>query len=166
MGETKNVLILCTGNSARSILAEGILMREGAGRFNAFSAGSQPKDNPHPLALELLEKKGFDTNFARSKSWDEFAGPNAPKIDFIFTVCDSAASEACPVWPGHPMTVHWGIPDPAAAEGSEDEKRQAFDIAYERLSARIDAFLSLPIDTLNAADLKEKLAAIGKMQDV
>lgn len=165
MGDTQNILILCTGNSARSILAEGILLREGKGRFHAYSAGSQPKDNPHPLALELLQRKGFNTNFARSKSWDEFAGEGAPKLDFIFTVCDSAASEACPIWPGHPTTVHWGIPDPAAAQGSEDEKRHAFEEAYQRLDARISAFLSLPLNTLDAASLKEQLTAIGKMED-
>ena len=130
-----NVLFLCTGNSARSIMAEAILAKEDAGRFQAFSAGSSPKGEVHPSAIALLKNMDYETNVFRSKSWDEFSGPNAPKIDFVFTVCDNAASEPCPIWPGHPMTAHWGIPDPAAVEGTEVEKTQAFADAYQRTAA-------------------------------
>ena len=136
-----NALVLCTGNSARSILAEALLNRLAGGRIMAYSAGSQPKDEPHPQALSLLADKGFDISFARSKSWDEFALPGAPEMDFIFTVCDNAAAETCPVWPGHPVTLHWGIPDPAAASGSHDEIRAAFETAYRQLETRINRFL-------------------------
>ena len=132
-----NVLFLCTGNSARSILAEAILTKLGGDRFRAFSAGSQPKGEVHPYALQLLERLHVDTGFARSKSWEEFAGEGAPEMDFIFTVCDNAAGESCPVWPGHPMTAHWGVPDPAAAEGTEAERHFAFAEAWRMLSARI-----------------------------
>jgi arsenate reductase (thioredoxin) len=137
----RNALFLCTGNSARSILAECILNRLGGGRFRAFSAGSQPKGAVHPLALDLLSQLGHPTAALRSKSWDEFARPGAPPMDFLFTVCDSAANEACPVWPGHPVTAHWGMPDPAAAAGTETERRQAFAETYRILEDRILTFL-------------------------
>jgi len=158
----RNVLFLCTGNSARSILAEAILTREGAGKFRAFSAGSQPKGQPHPYAIELLKSLSHDTRFARSKSWDEFAGPDAPTMDFIFTVCGNAAEETCPVWPGHPATAHWGVPDPAAAEGSEAEKRVAFAEAYRMLNSRISIFVNLPMESLDRLALQTRLDAIGK----
>ncbi|MFO1151210.1 MAG: helix-turn-helix domain-containing protein [Alsobacter sp.] len=159
-----NVLILCTGNSARSILAEAILNREGAGRFKAYSAGSQPKGEPNPHALSLLKSLGYETDGFRSKSWDEFAGPDAPTMDFIITVCDSAAGDACPYWPGHPLVAHWGIPDPAAVEGSDAEKRAAFMEAYRRLSSRISEFVNLDIDHQDLASLKARLAQIGAME--
>lgn len=161
MTQTYNVLFLCTGNTARSILAEAILRKAGEGRFHAFSAGSQPKGEVHPFAIELLKGLKQDTAFARSKSWDEFATPDAPKMDFVFTVCDSAADEACPVWPGHPMTAHWGIPDPAAAQGSDAEKHLAFAEAYRQLSNRISAFLSLPLASIDKMSLQTKLRDIG-----
>lgn len=160
-----NVLFLCTGNSARSILAEAILTKLGGGRFRAFSAGSQPKGEVHPYALQLLERLHVDTGFARSKSWEEFAGEGAPEMDFIFTVCDNAAGESCPVWPGHPMTAHWGVPDPAAAEGTEAERHFAFAEAWRMLSARISIFLSLPIATIDRLALKARLDAIGRTDD-
>ncbi|NBN64838.1 arsenate reductase ArsC [Microvirga tunisiensis] len=162
MSSTYNVLFLCTGNSARSILAEAILIAEGKGRFRSFSAGSQPKGEVHPMSLALLQKLGHDTSFARSKSWDEFAVEGGPKMDFVFTVCDSAAAEACPVWPGQPMTAHWGVPDPAAATGSEADRMLAFSEAYRMLRNRITLFTSLPIETLDGLSLKQKLADIGK----
>ena len=162
MNQTYNVLFLCTGNSARSILAEAILRNDGAGRFNAFSAGSQPKGEVHPFAIELLKNLKQDTSFAQSKSWDEFAAPGAPKMDFVFTVCDSAATESCPVWPGQPITAHWGVPDPAAAEGSDAERRLAFAEAYKQLSNRISAFLSLPLPSIDRMSLQSKLGAIGQ----
>ena len=137
----KNVLFLCTGNSARSILAEAFLNSVGGGRLRAFSAGSRPAGKVNPLALELLESKGIGTAGPRSKSWDEFAAPGAPRMDYVFTVCDSAAVETCPVWPGHPVKAHWGVPDPAAVQGSDEEKRKAFLAAFAALSARIRAFL-------------------------
>jgi len=154
-------LFLCTGNSARSILAEAILLREGSGRFNAYSAGSQPKPQPHPFAIDLLSKLNHDTGFARSKSWDEFAGPDAPQMDFVFTVCDNAANETCPIWPGQPMTAHWGVPDPAAAEGSEAERRLAFADAYRMLSNRISVFINLPLASLDRLALQTHLNRIG-----
>lgn len=157
-----NVLFLCTGNSARSILAEAILRNLGAGRFHAFSAGSQPKGEVHPFALDLLRNLNQDTSFARSKSWDEFAGLDAPKTDFVFTVCDNAANESCPVWPGQPMTAHWGIPDPAAAEGADAEKHLAFAEAYRQLSNRLSAFLSLPLASIDRMSLQTKLSEIGQ----
>jgi arsenate reductase len=159
-----NVLILCTGNSARSILAEAILNREGAGRFKAHSAGSQPKGEPNPHALSLLKDLGYETESFRSKSWDEFAGPGAPTMDFIITVCDSAAGEACPYWPGHPLVAHWGIPDPAGVEGTDAEKRAAFMEAYRRLSSRISEFVNLDVESQDLATLKRRLAEIGAME--
>ena len=157
-----NVLFLCTGNSARSIMAEAILAKEDAGRFQAFSAGSFPKGEVHPSAIALLKNMDYETNVFRSKSWDEFSGPNAPKIDFVFTVCDNAASEPCPIWPGHPMTAHWGIPDPAAVEGTEVEKTQAFADAYRVLNKRIEVFINLPIESHDKMSLKHRLDEIGQ----
>ena len=161
MSHVYNVLFLCTGNSARSILAESILTQEGKGRFRAFSAGSQPKGEVHPMSLQLLQKLGHDTAFARSKSWDEFAVPGAPKMDFVFTVSDSAAAEACPVWPGQPMTAHWGVADPAAATGSEADRMLAFAEAFRMLRNRISIFANLPLDTLDQMSLQQKLKDIG-----
>lgn len=158
-----NVLILCTGNSARSILAEALINRWGAGRFHGFSAGSHPKGAVHPLAIELLERMEFPTADLRSKSWDEFAGPSAPTLDFIFTVCDNAAGEMCPVWLGHPMTAHWGIHDPAAAEGSDADKRNAFREAFDALEKRIKAFVALPFASLDQRTLKHRLDEIGHL---
>jgi arsenate reductase (thioredoxin) len=159
-----NALFLCTGNTARSILAECILRKEGAGRFNSFSAGSQPKGVVNPFALKVLESYGYPSDGARSKSWDEFAAPNAPRMDFVFTVCDNAAGEACPVWPGQPMTAHWGIEDPAAVEGNDIEKERAFVQAFRYLKNRIDAFRSLPIEKLDRLALKTKLHDIGQLE--
>lgn len=156
------VLFLCTGNSARSILAECVLNRLGAGRFEAYSAGSFPKGEVHPYALELLERQHYPTGNLRSKSWDEFAGPKAEPLDFVFTVCDNAAGETCPVWPGQPVTAHWGLPDPAAATGSETEKRLAFADTMRRLHNRIGSFVSLPLASLDKLTLREQLAAIGR----
>jgi len=157
-----NVLFLCTGNSARSILAEAILAREGKGKFNAYSAGSQPKGEVHPFARDLLKKLNHPIEHLRSKSWDEFAAPGAPELDFVFTVCDNAAAEVCPVWPGQPMTAHWGIPDPAAAEGSEAERRLAFADAYRQMSNRISIFVNLPIQSLDRLSLQKRLSEIGR----
>ena len=162
MREPFNVLFLCTGNSARSILGEAIMTREGAGRFRGFSAGSRPSGQPHPYAIDLLTRLGHDTAFARSKSWDEFAAPAAPKMDFIFTVCDQAAAEECPYWPGHPMSAHWGLPDPAAATGTEAERRLAFSETYRMLRNRITAFVNLPTESLDKASLRARLAEIGR----
>jgi protein-tyrosine-phosphatase len=162
MTQTYNVLFLCTGNSARSILGEAILNRLGEGRFRGLSAGSYPKGTVHPFAIELLKSMGYDTSFARSKSWEEFAVPDAPHMDFVFTVCDAAAEEACPVWPGHPMTAHWGIPDPAAAQGNDAEKHLAFAEAYRMLSSRISAFLSLPHASIDRLALQQRLREIGQ----
>ena len=158
---TYNVLFLCTGNSARSILAECVMNRLGGGRFKAFSAGSQPKGQVHPFALDLLKKENHETSGLRSKGWDEFAKPGAPALDFIFTVCDNAAQEVCPVWPGQPMTAHWGLPDPAAVEGSEAEQRLAFADSLRMLTQRIDIFVNLPIHELDSLSLQEKLDGIG-----
>jgi arsenate reductase (thioredoxin) len=165
MSEPVNVLFLCTGNSARSILAEAILNNIGAPQFKAWSAGSQPKGKVHPASLELLSNKSYDVSAFRSKSWDEFALQGAPNFDFIFTVCDNAAGEACPVWLGHPATAHWGIEDPAAFEGSEDEIDEEFAIAYERMKRRIEAFIALPLDTLSPKELSAALQDIGAIED-
>ena len=159
----KNVLFLCTGNSARSILAEAYLNAAGAGRFRAYSAGSHPAGRVNPFALELLAKHQLDTSGSRSKNWDEFARPGAPAMDFVFTVCDNAAGEVCPVWPGQPITAHWGINDPAAVVGSDDEKRRAFQRAFKELSARINLLLNLPIEKLDRLALGRKLEEIGKL---
>jgi arsenate reductase (thioredoxin) len=159
--EPYNVLFLCTGNSARSIIAEAILNRVGQSRFKAYSAGSQPKGEVHPYALQLLKSLNHDTSFARSKSWEEFAAPGAPKMNFVFTVCDNAAMEACPVWPGQPMTAHWGVPDPAAVEGTEAEKHLAFADTYRMLNNRISIFTSLPMNTLDKLALQKRLNEIG-----
>jgi arsenate reductase len=159
----RNVLFLCTGNSARSILAEALLNANASGRFRAFSAGSRPAGRVHPFALALLEERGIATTGLRSKSWDEFAAPGAPGLDYVLTVCDNAAGETCPYWPGHPATAHWGIPDPAAIEGSDDEKRRAFRAAFERLSARIGAFLRLPLETLGPDAAVQRLREIGRL---
>jgi arsenate reductase len=159
-----NVLFLCTGNTARSVLAEGILRKDGAGRFNAFSAGSQPKGTVNPFALKVLDSLGYPTDGFRSKSWDEFAGPDAPVMDFIFTVCDSAAGEACPVWLGHPATAHWGIEDPAAVEGTDTEEERAFVQAAKYLKNRISAFLALPMASLDQVALTHHLREIGRLE--
>ena len=158
-----NVLFLCTGNTARSILAEAILNKDGRGRFRAYSAGSQPKGTINPIALRLLQRLEYPTGGLRSKSWQEFAKPGAPVMDFVFTVCDNAAGEACPVWPGRPMTAHWGIEDPAAVEGSEAEKEAAFIEAHRLLKNRIDAFVNLPMKSIDALALGPKLREIGGM---
>ncbi|WP_459618613.1 arsenate reductase ArsC [Bordetella sp. 2513F-2] len=156
------VLFICTGNSARSILAEGLLNGLGQGRFRAHSAGSQPKGEVHPLALATLERLKLPTEGFRSKSWDEFVRPDAPQFDFIFTVCDNAAGEVCPVWPGKPMSAHWGVPDPAAVEGSDEAKAKAFQDAAVVLKRRIELFLSLPMARLDAMCLQHELHGIGK----
>jgi len=162
MAKPLNVLFLCTGNSARSILAEAYLNHAARGRFRGYSAGSHPNGKVSPFALELLERSKLPTTHARSKSWDEFASQGAPRMDFIFTVCDSAASEVCPIWPGQPVSAHWGVPDPAAVTGSEEQKRRAFKDAFTALSRRIDLFLALPMEKLEAMSLKKKLDEIGK----
>ena len=159
-----NVLFLCTGNTARSVLAEGILRKEGAGRFNAFSAGSQPKGVVNPFALKVLGAYGYPVEGYRSKSWDEFATPGAPVMDFVFTVCDSAAGEACPFWPGQPMTAHWGIEDPAGVEGTDMEKEAAFVTAFKQMRNRITAFTALPVKSLDRMSLKARLDAIGQLE--
>jgi arsenate reductase len=160
-----NVLFLCTGNSARSIMAEGILRQKGASSFHAFSAGSHPSGLVRPEALHQLELAGIPTAGLRSKSWDEFALPNAPELDFIFTVCDNAASEQCPHWPGQSITAHWGIEDPAAVKGNPDQIERAFHRAFTLLGRRINLFLALPLATLSSLALKSKLDQIGKLQD-
>lgn len=157
-----NVLFLCTGNSARSILAEAIMNELGRGKFVAYSAGSFPKGEVHPLALELLKRSGHPIEGLRSKSWDEFAKPDAPKMNFVFTVCDNAANEVCPVWPGQPMSAHWGLPDPAAVEGTIAERQLAFADTYRMLSNRIRIFTSLPIKSLDELSLQSRLNDIGK----
>jgi arsenate reductase len=158
-----NVLFLCTGNSARSIMAEAILNRMGAGKFRAYSAGSEPKGELNPHAVRLLQRLGFDTSSCRSKPWDEFAKPGAPEFDFIFTVCDDAAGETCPAWPGKPMTAHWGIPDPAAARGNEAEIALAFDDAYRMLTRRIELFTALPVASIDRPTLQARLRDIGQI---
>jgi arsenate reductase len=158
-----NVLFLCTGNSARSVIAEAILNKVGLGNFKAFSAGSQPKGQVNPNTVKLLQNLGYDTSAYRSKSWSEFAKPGAPRLDFVFTVCDSAAAESCPVWPGQPMTAHWGIPDPAEATGSEAEIALAFKDAYRMLDRRIGVFVSLPLKSLDQLSLQNRLRDIGRI---
>jgi arsenate reductase (thioredoxin) len=157
-----NVLFLCTGNSARSIMAEAILNSIGAGKFQAFSAGSHPTGTVNPLALELIEQNGLSTKGLRSKDWSEFAKTGAPSMHFVFTVCDQAAAEPCPVWPGQPMTDHWGVPDPAIVQGSDDAKRKAFLKAYTELHRRISLFVNLPFKKISDLALKEKLQEIGR----
>ena len=159
-----NVLFLCTGNSARSIMAEGILRKEGKERFNAFSAGSHPKGAVNPLAIKVLESFGYPTDGYRSKPWDEFATPGAPEMDFVFTVCDSAAGEECPVWPGMPMTAHWGIEDPAAVEGTSVRKEAAFVTAFKYLRNRVTVFTALPLQSISKMALSAKLHQIGQME--
>jgi protein-tyrosine-phosphatase len=158
-----NVLFLCTGNSARSIIAEAILNKTGAGRFRAHSAGSQPKGKVNPETLRLLQSLGYDVSGFRSKSWGEFAKPGAPALDFVFTVCDNAAGETCPVWPGQPMTAHWGVPDPAEATGTPAETALAFKEAYRMLNQRIGVFTALPLRSLDQLSLQRKLDEIGRM---
>ena len=159
-----NVLFLCTGNTARSILAESILRKDGAGRFNSFSAGSHPKGVVNPFAIKTLAEYGYPTEGFRSKNWEEFATPDAPKMDFVFTVCDNAAGEPCPVWPGQPMTAHWGIEDPAAVEGIDIEKQRAFNLAFRYLKNRISLLLALPIHRLDKLALKNRLREIGETE--
>jgi arsenate reductase len=164
MAEPFNVLFLCTGNSARSIIAEAILNKGGAGKFRAYSAGSQPKGQVNPRTIELLQDLEYDTSGLRSKSWSEFAKPGAPALDFVFTVCDNAAGEACPVWPGQPMTAHWGIPDPAEATGTTAEVALAFKDAYRMLFQRIGIFTALPLRSLDRLSLQTKLKEIGRIE--
>lgn len=159
-----NVLFLCTGNTARSILAEGILRSEGIGRFRAYSAGSQPKGAVNPFAVETLEAFGYAADGLSSKSWSDFAGHDAPQMDFIITVCDNAAGETCPVWPGHPASVHWGIEDPAVVEGSDIEKRKAFNLAFKYLKNRIELLLATPLSRLDKMAAQKQLAEIGKVE--
>ena len=160
--DTLNVLFLCTGNSARSIMAECIMNREGRGKFKAYSAGSMPIGTVNPFAINLLRKSNYDLSDLRSKSWEEFSTPDAPKLDFVFTVCDNAAGETCPVWPGQPMSAHWGLPDPAAVDGSEAPRAFAFDDVYRMLHQRISIFANLPLETLSKLSLQEHLDEIGK----
>ena len=157
-----NVLFLCTGNSARSIMAEAIMNRVGAPKFKAYSAGSMPKGEVHPLAVELLKRNGFLPQAFRSKGWEEFSGPDAPKLDFVFTVCDNAAAEVCPIWPGQPMTAHWGLPDPAAAEGNEAEIALTFTDIWRMLNNRISLLVNLPVSSLDRLSLQKRLDEIGK----
>jgi len=161
-GKIYTVLFLCTGNSARSIMAEALLNAMGRGRFKAYSAGSHPRKKVHPFAIELIEKRGLPADDLRSKNWDEFVRPGAPRMDFVFTVCDNAAGEVCPVWPGQPVTAHWGIPDPAAVGGSDQEKRRAFIAAFTQLSARISLLLDLPLSSLDRKSMQKRLVDIGK----
>ena len=164
-GPIYNVLFLCTGNSARSVIAEAVMNRLGAGRFKAYSAGSHPKGEVHPMTIELLQSLDYDTGFARSKSWDEYAEPDAPQMGFVFTVCDDAAAEACPVWPGQPLSAHWGLPDPAAATGTEAERRFAFADTHRMLTNRISLLVNLPIESIDKYALQSRLEQIGKMDD-
>ena len=156
------VLFLCTGNSARSIIAEAVLNQVGEGRFKAFSAGSLPKGEVHPYSVDLLDGLGYSTDDLRSKSWIEFAGDNAPELDFVFTVCNNAAGEVCPVWPGRPISANWGIPDPASVQGSNSERRRAFVEAHRSMNAKIKEFIALPLETLKTSALQQRLAQIGK----
>jgi protein-tyrosine-phosphatase len=164
-GKPYNILFLCTGNSARSILAECILNRYGQGHFKAYSAGSQPTGRVNPYALDLLKNQNYSTGALRSKSWGEFSGPDAPQLDFVFTVCDNAANEVCPVWPGQPITAHWGVPDPAAVEGSESVKRAAFADTMRMLTQRISVFVNLPLASLDRLTLQKRLDDIGKTKE-
>ncbi|MDP2829248.1 MAG: arsenate reductase ArsC [Sulfuricellaceae bacterium] len=163
--KTFNVLFLCTGNSARSILGEALLNHLGKGQFHAYSAGSHPAGTVNPIAIELLKKNKLPVQDLRSKSWDEFSAPGAPQFDFVFTVCDNAADEACPAWPGQPMTAHWGIDDPAAATGSDADKRKAFVTTFTQLSRRISLFISLPVEKLDKLSLKSQLDDIGRLRE-
>jgi len=156
-----NILFLCTGNSARSIMAEALVATMSKGRFKGYSAGSQPGGRVNPYAIELVKKTGYPLQNLRSKSWDEFAAPGVPQMDFIITVCDHAAGEACPLWPGHPATAHWGFEDPAAVEGTDDEKRAAFERVFRQIEARMNAFLSLPLDALEKHAIREEIRSIG-----
>jgi arsenate reductase (thioredoxin) len=165
MTETFNVLFLCTGNSARSIIAEAICNRLGKGKLNAFSAGSMPRGSVNTFALELLERLDYDVSTLRSKAWDEFSKPGAPIMDFVFTVCDNAANEVCPVWPGHPITAHWGVPDPAAVEGTEVQRALAFADTYRMLFQRISIFANLPLASLDELALTKKIREIGKIEN-
>lgn len=165
MERVYNVLFLCTGNSARSILAESILNQAGKGRFKGWSAGSHPKGAVHPLALALLRQLGLPTEGLRSKSWEEFAAPGAPEMDYVFTVCNSAAGETCPIWPGHPITAHWGVPDPVAADGSEAVRMLAFRDAFRMLDRRIQLFLTVRLATLSRAEIQRKVIEIGRVRD-
>jgi protein-tyrosine-phosphatase len=158
------VLFLCTGNSARSVMAESIMNRLGAGKFRAYSAGSHPAGKLNPMALNLLRKTNYDVSQLRSKSWDEFAVPGAPKLDFVFTVCDDAASEVCPIWPGQPMTAHWGLPDPVKAQGTEAERNLAFADTMRMLTQRISIFVNLPLDKLSKLSLQKQLDEIGRLR--
>ena len=161
-GRPLNVLFLCTGNSARSIIAEAIINSVGAGKFKGYSAGSMPKGQVHPLAINLLNKLNYDTSALRSKSWEEFAAPGAPVMDFVFTVCDNAANEVCPIWPGQPMSAHWGVPDPAEAEGDAAQRALAFADTYRMLNNRIGIFTSLPLKSLDGLSLQKRLDDIGR----
>ena len=163
MARLHNVLFLCTHNSARSIIAEAVMNRLGAGKFKGYSAGSHPSGKVHPLALDLLRQLGYDTSTLRSKSWDEFSVPGAPPLDFIFTVCDNAANEACPYWQGRPVSAHWGLPDPSAVQGNEAERHLAFADTLRMLALRIDAFASLPLASLDSISLKHRLDQIGEL---
>ena len=165
MSEPINVLFLCTGNSARSIIAEAIMNREGRGRFRAYSAGSHPKGEVNPYTIRLLESLHYQTGAFRSKSWDEFEGPDAPKFDFVFTVCDDAATEVCPIWPGQPMTAHWGMPDPAAAQGTPSEIALAFADTYRMMNNRIALLMNLPLASLDRLSLQRRLNEIGQRQE-
>lgn len=157
-----NVLFLCTGNSARSIMAEAIINRVGEGKFKGYSAGSMPKGQVHPLTINLLNKLNYDTTALRSKSWEEFTAPGAPKLDFVFTVCDNAANEVCPIWPGQPMTAHWGVPDPVEVQGTDVERTLAFGDTYRMLNNRISIFTSLPLASLDELSLQKQLDDIGR----
>ena len=162
MPKPYNILVLCTGNSARSIMGEALFNILGAGRFRAFSAGSHPAGRVNPFAIEQVRALGYPVEQLRSKSWDEFAGPGAPEMDFVITVCDNAAGEICPVWPGHPVTAHWGFPDPAAVEGSDDDKHVAFVRTLHQIRNRVQLLLALPVDTLDRMALESRVRAIGK----
>lgn len=162
MGQVKNVLVLCTGNSARSVLGEVLINELGQGRFRAYSAGSQPTGKPNPFAVELLDGLGYDTSYVRSKSWDEFSGDGAVAMDYVITVCSSAAGETCPYWAGAPVSAHWGIPDPAGAGETDEENRAAFRLAHQRMKERVEAFLALPLDDMDTAAQKAALQKIGQ----